>query len=67
VRPRQITTLVGALQHTLAAGDRPDALAFNYYGDPRLWWRILDANPQLVFGGDIGRLESRQIVIPPGA
>src|SRR5690348_14060473 len=28
-------------------GDEPDLLAWRYYGDERLWWRILDANPVL--------------------
>jgi phage tail protein X len=67
VRPRAITTLSGAVQHTVAAGDRADALAFNYYADPRAWWRILDANPQLEFGGQIMGLQGRPISIPPGA
>ena len=32
-----------------------------------LWWRILDANPQLKFGGHIMGLQGRTIAIPPGA
>jgi phage tail protein X len=28
-------------------GDRFDNLAFQYYGDPTLWWAISSANPNL--------------------
>jgi hypothetical protein len=67
-RPRDPATPRGVVEHTLAAGDRLDALAQHYYGDPRRWWRILDANPTLVFGADLQRLdlEGRVIVIPRG-
>lgn len=67
-RPRDPGTPPGIVEHTLAAGDRLDALAHHYYGDARRWWRILDANPQLLFGGDLQRLdlEGRVIVIPRG-
>ena len=32
-------------------------LAFNYYADPRLWWRIVDANPEFFYGGDAVLIE----------
>lgn len=39
-------------QHRLVQGETLDQLAFRYFGDERLWWRILDANP-LVYPLDI--------------
>ena len=34
-------------------GDRLDLLALYFYVDSRKWWRILDANPEIVFGADL--------------
>jgi nucleoid-associated protein YgaU len=31
--------------HTVTAGDTLETLAFAYFGDSSLWWRIADANP----------------------
>jgi hypothetical protein len=45
-RPLPATT--PALQHTLAAGDRLDRLAWTFYGDPLQLWRICDANPDFL-------------------
>lgn len=28
--------------------DRIDILATQYYGEPDLWWRIMDANPEIL-------------------
>ena len=69
IRAREIRTLPGVVEHALAEGDRPDLLAHHYYGNARLWWRILDANPQLVCGADLTRGEMRGhvIVIPAGS
>ncbi|MGH4008691.1 MAG: hypothetical protein ACRDTH_11155 [Pseudonocardiaceae bacterium] len=36
----------GSFQHTVESNDRLDHLAQRYYGKPRKWWRIGDANPQ---------------------
>lgn len=47
VRPREIGAAVGVVEYVVREGDRLDLLASHYYGDPRLWWRILDANPDL--------------------
>ena len=52
VRPRPVETALGAIEHTVQAGDRLDLLARHYYNDDRLWWRILDANPGFLYGGD---------------
>ena len=50
--PRSFGTATGVMEHRLRAGDRLDLLARHYYGDDRLWWRLLDANPELLYGGD---------------
>ena len=73
VLPRAIRTPDGVVEHVIQAGDRPDALAHHYYDDTRLWFRILDANPQLECGADISdpARVGHVIVIPappaPGA
>jgi nucleoid-associated protein YgaU len=78
VRPRDIETPPGVLEHIVREGDRLDLLALHYYDDPGRWWRILDANPELLYGGevdmagqawplpdrDLGSLAGRSIVIP---
>jgi len=66
IRPRSIGTATGVLEHTIKAGERLDLLARHYYNDDRLWWRILDANPDFQSGADI-TLEGMQgevILIP---
>ena len=35
--------------YQVVEGDRIDNIAYQYYGDPLLWWRIGDANPQVLF------------------
>lgn len=66
VRAREIGTATGVVEHTLAAGDRLDLLARHYYNDDRLWWRIVDANPEFLNGADMlaPELEGTVIVIP---
>lgn len=53
VRPRDIPDTEGAIEHVIKAGDRLDHLARHYYNNDRLWWRILDANPDVLYGGDL--------------
>jgi nucleoid-associated protein YgaU len=66
LRPRDIGPATGVLEHTVAAGDRLDLLALQYYNDDRLWWRILDANPGLLLGGELtlGDLQGSTLIIP---
>lgn len=52
VRPREIGPATGVIEHTVRSGDRLDLLARHYYNDGRLWWRILDANSEIPYGGD---------------
>jgi len=53
LRPRSIGPATGVIEHEVQAGDRLDALARHYYDDDRLWWRIVDANPQFVFAAHL--------------
>ena len=68
VRPRRIGAATGMLEYVLKPGDRLDLLARHFYGDDRLWWRILDANPQLGYGLEL-LLEARlgDVILIPGA
>ena len=68
LRPRGIAPATGVVEHLLRAGDRLDLLARHYYNDERLWWRILDANPELLHGADLQTvaLEGALIRIPRG-
>ena len=54
LRPREIVRVRGVLEHMVSTGDRPDLLARHYYIDDRLWWRIGDANPEVLFAGELG-------------
>lgn len=53
LKPRLVRTLPGYVEHTLAPGDRLDSLALSYFGDPRLWWAIAQANPHVFFPADL--------------
>jgi nucleoid-associated protein YgaU len=68
VRPREVVTRAGAVEHVIRAGDRLDLLARHYYNDDRLWWRIVDANPEVLFAGDMlaPGSEGQVILIPAG-
>ncbi len=50
VKARSVSEATGVLEHEVQATDRLDLLARHYYNDDRLWWRIVDANPQFIFG-----------------
>lgn len=52
-----------ALVHTFTLGDRIDLIAYQYYGDPQLWWVIMDANPRYMTPWDIKIGDS--LYIPP--
>ncbi len=53
IRPRKISSAAGVLEYTVKQGDRLDLLSLHYYNNTRRWWRILDANPQIIFGADL--------------
>lgn len=50
IRPRRIAKATGVIEHEVQAGDRLDRLAQHYYNNDRLWWRIVDANPEFFYG-----------------
>ena len=66
VRPRVIAAATGVIEHTVQQGDRLDLLAKHYYNDDRLWWRIVDANPEILHGADATAeaKEGRVLLIP---
>ena len=45
---RLLPQVSGTLIHTVEEVDRLDHLAYKYYRQPRKWWRICDANPELM-------------------
>lgn len=51
--PRRVRSHLGFIQHELRVGDRLDRLAGDYYGDPRFWWVIAEANPDIFFPADL--------------
>jgi hypothetical protein len=55
----------GTFEHTLAAGDRLDRLASIYYDEPRRWWLICDANPDVLSPLElVGRGPLRTLRVP---
>lgn len=53
IRPRKINPAAGVLEYVVQEGDRLDLLSLDFYNNSRRWWRILDANPQIIFGADL--------------
>ena len=53
IRPRLIEKAAGVLEYTVNEGDRLDLLALHFYDNSQRWWRILDANPQIMFGAEL--------------
>lgn len=66
IRPRAIGPAEGIIEHVITAGERLDQLALHYYKDAQLWWRILDANPELLDAGELSLDDwaGRVIAIP---
>jgi hypothetical protein len=53
LRARAIGPATAVIEHEIAAGDRLDHLGQRYYNDDRMWWRIVDANPDYLSASDI--------------
>jgi len=68
VRSRELGAAMGVVEHLVKSGDRLDLLARHYYNDDRLWWRILDANQDILHGGDLCIADriGETILIPRG-
>lgn len=67
-RPREIGAALGVLEHVIQEGDRLDLLARHYYSDARLWWRILDANPDLHSGVEVSlKHRAGEVILIPKA
>lgn len=45
---RLLPQVSGTFRHTVEDVDRLDHLAFKYYQQPRKWWLISDANPEVM-------------------
>src|SRR5687768_9394734 len=67
LRPRAIGPAKPVIEHTLREGERHDALAVLYYNEPRLWWRILDANPDVLYAGDLTERAAGDTLLIPRA
>ena len=67
LRPRAIGPARPVLEHTLRDGERHDWLASHYYNEQRLWWRILDANPDVLYAGDLARRDASDPLLVPRA
>lgn len=66
ILPRPIPVTQGVIEHTVSEGERLDHLAKHYYNDDRLWWRIVDANPEVIYSGFLldEKMKGRVIAIP---
>jgi nucleoid-associated protein YgaU len=67
IRARAIGDATGVIEHEVQAGDRLDQLARHYYNDDRLWWRIVDANPEFIFGLDLLNAAVGAVILIPKA
>lgn len=53
IRARKIGAASGILEYVIKQGDRLDLLALYFYNDSAKWWRLLDANPEIIFAADL--------------
>lgn len=50
LRARMLGPATPVIEHEVAVGDRLDHLARHYYNNDRLWWRLVDASPEFLYG-----------------
>jgi hypothetical protein len=53
LRARPVGPSTGVIEHTVAIKERLDQLAHQYYDEPRHWYRIVEANPDVLFPEDL--------------
>ena len=51
--PRPCPVPEGVVEHMVARLDRLDSLAQEYFGEPRRWHRLAEANPEALFPEDL--------------
>ncbi|MES2442392.1 MAG: hypothetical protein V4574_06145 [Pseudomonadota bacterium] len=51
--PRPVPVPEGVVEHMVARLDRLDSLAHDYFGEPRRWHRLAEANPEALFPEDL--------------
>lgn len=67
VKERPVIALNGLLEHVVQDGERLDQIAVYYYEDASLWWKILDANPEIRSAVDFEIKDyTGQILLIPG-
>ncbi|MCE9672843.1 tail protein X [Myxococcus stipitatus] len=68
--PRRIAPPPGVLEYVVLEGERLDHLAHRFYGDPKKYWLLLDANPgvlnpfELLRPGQRIRVPANQVLGP---
>lgn len=62
-RTREPVATELALVYQVSEGDRLDLLAQRFFHDPRKWWLIADANPDVLAPEDL-LVPGRQLRIP---
>ncbi|MBL4661553.1 MAG: hypothetical protein JKY19_14435 [Alcanivoracaceae bacterium] len=62
-RARELNTPEGIVEYTITDSDRLDHLANNYYKNDSRWWRILDANVDLLYGFELINKDTQGDVI----
>lgn len=53
LRARVVGPAEGKLEHTVVFKDRLDGVGQNYYSDPRGWYRVAEANIDVLFPEDL--------------
>lgn len=53
INPPNKAVVYGISTYTWQLGDQIDYLSFSAYGDETQWWRIADANPEILFWNNI--------------
>ena len=62
-RTHFISETPAVFRHTVVEGDRLDLIAYRYYKDPELFWRICDANVVMLPDELVAEV-GRRILIP---